>query len=200
MFGVANSRGPDGDYIVRLNRGFTCESIRGGLNRPSLCSVRSRTTSDESVWRRSFALVLRRRISGHSEVRACVSSHYGPVIWCVFLQFGATVCLGLFCVCTVSRLQFLGIRAAGVWIALLGGLLTVANGMGASLAAWTWFGPSWLNTVTCGWPVLSLICVGRTRVRNPHRTLHGRSVCGCGANTNEPEMAGCFRSCARGRW
>lgn len=69
-------------------------------------------------------------------------SHYGPVIWCVFLQFGATVCLGLFCVCTVSRLQFLGIRAAGVWVALLGGLLTVANGMGAGLAAWTMIRPA----------------------------------------------------------
>lgn len=67
--------------------------------------------------------------------------HRAPVIWCVFLQFGATVCLGLFCVCTVSRLHFLGIRAAGVWIALLGSLLTVANGMGAGLAAWTMIRP-----------------------------------------------------------
>lgn len=68
-------------------------------------------------------------------------SHHDPVVWCVFLQFGATVCLGLFCVCTVSRLQFLGIRAAGVWIALLGGLLTVANGMAAGLTAWTMIRP-----------------------------------------------------------
>ena len=68
-------------------------------------------------------------------------SHSEPVLLCVFLQFGATVCLGLFSVCTVSRLQFLGIRSAGLWIALLGGLLTVGNGMGASLAAWTMIRP-----------------------------------------------------------
>ncbi len=75
-------------------------------------------------------------------VLAYFQSHHDPVIWCVFLQFGATVCLGLFCVCTVSRLHFLGIRAAGVWIALLGGLLTVANGMVAGLAAWTMIRPN----------------------------------------------------------
>jgi hypothetical protein len=59
------------------------------------------------------------------------------VLTCVFLQTGATVCLGLFTAVVVSRLQFLGIRAAGVYIALFGGFLTVFDGMAASFAAWT---------------------------------------------------------------
>src|ERR1700723_793136 len=42
------------------------------------------------------------------------------VLACIFLQTGATVCLGLFTAVVVSRLQFLGVRAAGVTIALFG--------------------------------------------------------------------------------
>jgi len=39
-----------------------------------------------------------------------------------FLQFGAAVPLGIFTATVVSRLQFLGINVAGVFIALFGGL------------------------------------------------------------------------------
>jgi hypothetical protein len=63
------------------------------------------------------------------------------VLACIFLQMGATVCLGLFTAVAVSRLRFLGVRAAGVYIALLGGLLTVFNGMAAGFAIWTLLRP-----------------------------------------------------------
>jgi hypothetical protein len=69
-------------------------------------------------------------------------THAGPVLICVFLQFGATICLGLFCAAVVSRLRFLGVRSAGPWIALFGGFLTVFNGGAASLAVWTMIHPS----------------------------------------------------------
>lgn len=63
------------------------------------------------------------------------------VLACIFLQTGATVCLGLFTAVVVSRLHFLGVRAAGPWIALFGGFLCVFNGMAASFAVWTLIRP-----------------------------------------------------------
>ncbi len=69
-------------------------------------------------------------------------THHGAVLTCVFLQIGATICLGLFCTVTVSRLMFLGVNAAGPWIALLGGFLTVFNGLAAGFATWTLIHPS----------------------------------------------------------
>ncbi|WP_348261458.1 hypothetical protein P8935_16840 [Telmatobacter sp. DSM 110680] len=64
------------------------------------------------------------------------------VLACVFLQTGATVCLGLFTAVVVSRLQFLGVRAAGVAIALFGGFLCVFDSMAASFATWTLIRPA----------------------------------------------------------
>ena len=64
------------------------------------------------------------------------------VLMCIFLQTGATVCLGLFTAVVVSRLRFLGIRAAGAHIALFGGFLTVFNSMAASLTIWTLLRPA----------------------------------------------------------
>ena len=61
---------------------------------------------------------------------------------CIFLQTGANVCLGLFTAVAVSGLRFLGIRAAGVQIALFGGFLTVFNSMAAALAIWTLLRPA----------------------------------------------------------
>src|SRR5262245_21376956 len=56
---------------------------------------------------------------------------------CAFLQFGAAIPLGIFTASIVSRLQFLGARVAGVWIALFGGLATVVSMMAASVVLWT---------------------------------------------------------------
>ena len=73
-------------------------------------------------------------------------THAGPVLTCLFLQFGATIALGIFTASVVSRLQFLGVRSAGPWIALFGGFLTVFNGSAASLAVWTMIHPSVVQT------------------------------------------------------
>lgn len=64
------------------------------------------------------------------------------VLTCVFLQTGANVCLGLFTAVAVSRLRFLGIRAAGVTIALFGGFLTAFDSIVAGLATWTLLRPA----------------------------------------------------------
>ena len=55
---------------------------------------------------------------------------------CAFLQFGAAVPLGIFAVSAVSRLQSLRVRAAGVFIALFGGIATAVMMMAASSALW----------------------------------------------------------------
>lgn len=68
-------------------------------------------------------------------------THHTQVLTCIFLQFGATICLGLFTVVAVSQLRFLEVRSAGPWIALFGGLLTVFNGIAAGFTAWTMIHP-----------------------------------------------------------
>ena len=56
---------------------------------------------------------------------------------CAFLQFGAAVPLGIFTATVVSRLQFLGVRAAGASIALFGGFATALTMVGSSAALWS---------------------------------------------------------------
>lgn len=60
---------------------------------------------------------------------------------CLFLQLGAMVCLGLFTAAVVSRLHFLGSRAAGTYIALLGGFLVVADAFAGTMAGWAMIHP-----------------------------------------------------------
>jgi hypothetical protein len=54
-------------------------------------------------------------------------THPHAVLLCAFLQFGAAIPLGIFTATMVSRLQFLGVRAAGAHIALFGGLMAAFN-------------------------------------------------------------------------
>ena len=68
-------------------------------------------------------------------------THHAAVLTCVFLQLGATICLGLFSAAAVSRLRFLGVSTAGPWIALFGGFLTVFNGVAAGMIVWTMIHP-----------------------------------------------------------
>lgn len=68
-------------------------------------------------------------------------THAQQVLACLFLQSGATICLGLLTVNTVGLMRFLGVRSGGPWIALFGGLMTVINGFAASMAAWTLIRP-----------------------------------------------------------
>jgi hypothetical protein len=53
------------------------------------------------------------------------------------LHFGAAIPLGIFTASIVSRLQFLGVRAAGAWIALFGGFATAFTMLASSSILWT---------------------------------------------------------------
>ena len=84
--------------------------------------------------------------------------NYGVrVLFCIVLQFGAMVCLGIFTAAVVSRLHFLGARAAGTYIALLGGFLVVADAFAGSMAMWTMLRPGILHDPNL---VLALYYVG----------------------------------------
>jgi hypothetical protein len=69
-------------------------------------------------------------------IAAFFQARPGAVRLCAFLQFGAAVPLGIFTASIASRLQFLGSRAAGVSIALFGGITTTIMMMAASIALW----------------------------------------------------------------
>lgn len=69
-------------------------------------------------------------------------THHTAVLTCLFLQFGAIICFGLFSAVAVSRLQFLGVRSAGPWIALFGGFLTVFDALAGAFIGWTMIHPA----------------------------------------------------------
>jgi hypothetical protein len=72
--------------------------------------------------------------------------NYGTrVLFCIVLQFGAMVCLGIFTATVVSRLHFLGARAAGTYIALFGGFLVVTDAFAGTMAMWTMLRPAILH-------------------------------------------------------
>src|SRR5260370_21413423 len=75
-------------------------------------------------------------------------THALPVLMCAFLQFGATIALGIFTASVVSRLHFLGVRAAGPYIALFGGFATVFGGMAASSILWVMIPPGIAQAAT----------------------------------------------------
>lgn len=59
------------------------------------------------------------------------------VLATAFLHFGAAIPLGIFTATVVSRLQLLGVRAAGAFIALFGGLATAFTMIVSSSILWT---------------------------------------------------------------
>ena len=69
-------------------------------------------------------------------IAAYFRGHPHAVLMCAFLQFGAAIPLGIFTATMVSRLQFLGVRAAGPVIALFGGLMTAFNVAVSALMLW----------------------------------------------------------------
>ena len=69
-------------------------------------------------------------------VAAYFQGHASAALWCAFLQFSAAIPLGIFAASTVSRLQFLGVRAAGAFIALFGGLMTAFDIAACALIMW----------------------------------------------------------------
>ncbi len=62
--------------------------------------------------------------------------HATAALSCAFLQFGAVIPLGIYTATMVSRLQFLGVRAAGAHIALFGGFMTAFDMAASSLVLW----------------------------------------------------------------
>jgi hypothetical protein len=58
------------------------------------------------------------------------------VLMCAFLQFGSAIPLGIFTACIASRLQYLGVRAAGPSIAMFGGFLTAFDILSNSHILW----------------------------------------------------------------
>src|SRR6516165_11011429 len=58
------------------------------------------------------------------------------VLLCAALHFGAAIPLGIFTASVVSRLQFLGVRAAGASIALFGGFATAFTMLVSSSILW----------------------------------------------------------------
>jgi hypothetical protein len=56
---------------------------------------------------------------------------------CAFLQFGAMIPLGIFAAAIVSRLRFLGVKAAGTYIALFGGFSAAMIGIVGGSILWT---------------------------------------------------------------
>lgn len=67
---------------------------------------------------------------------AYFQQHSKAVLLCAFLQFGSAIPLGLFTATIVSRLQFLGVRAAGATMALWGGFAASFALTGCSMVLW----------------------------------------------------------------
>ena len=57
--------------------------------------------------------------------------------FCAFLQFGSAVPLGIFTAAIVSRLRFLGVKAAGAYIALFGGFGAAFATVCSATLIWT---------------------------------------------------------------
>jgi hypothetical protein len=70
-------------------------------------------------------------------ILAFFQARASAVLLCAALQFGAAIPLGIFTATIVSRLRFLGVRAAGTEIAFFGGLATALNMMASSSVLWT---------------------------------------------------------------
>src|SRR5450755_1978412 len=63
-------------------------------------------------------------------------NHSQNVLLCAFFQFAAAIPLGIFTATVVSRLQFLGNRAPGTYIAMFGGFMTAFNVACCALILW----------------------------------------------------------------
>lgn len=77
---------------------------------------------------------------GPSEPLPVISTFFlarpSAVLVCAALHFGAAIPLGIFTASVVSRLRFLGVRAAGTDIALFGGVATSLTLLTASSLLW----------------------------------------------------------------
>lgn len=69
-----------------------------------------------------------------ADVVSYFSTHTSAVLLCAFLQIGAAIPFGILAASMVSRLQFLGVKAAGAYIALFGGLMAAIDEMSSGAA------------------------------------------------------------------
>lgn len=76
---------------------------------------------------------------------AFFQQHSKAMSLCAFLQFGSAIPLGIFTATMVSRLQFLGVRAAGATIALYGGLAASFALTACSVVLWVMARPEIAN-------------------------------------------------------
>jgi hypothetical protein len=71
------------------------------------------------------------------DVVAFLNLRHNAAVFCAWMHFGSMIPLGVFTATIASRLEFLGVRAAGTKIALFGGYATAILTMAASLVLWT---------------------------------------------------------------
>lgn len=71
------------------------------------------------------------------EIAAYFRDNASRVSACAFLHFGAAIPLGIYTASMTSRLRFLGVRAAGVDIALFGGFTAALMVLLSAVAQWT---------------------------------------------------------------
>jgi hypothetical protein len=83
-------------------------------------------------------------VSG-GEIVGFFQTRSASVLTCSVLHFAAAICLGIFTASVVSRLHFLGVRAAGAHIALFGGLATAFNMTAGALVLWVMAYPGIAN-------------------------------------------------------
>ncbi len=71
-----------------------------------------------------------------AEAQRFFNSNPNALRWSAFLFFGSAVPLGIYTATVVSRLRFLGVRAAGTYIALFGGFAASAALAASALSSW----------------------------------------------------------------
>jgi hypothetical protein len=71
-----------------------------------------------------------------STMQAFFSARPHAVLLCAFFQFGAAIVLGIFTATIVNQMRFLGVRAAGVNIALFGGFATAFSIFASACTLW----------------------------------------------------------------
>src|ERR1700740_597064 len=70
-------------------------------------------------------------------ITAYFREHPHDALMCTFFQFLSAIPLGIFTVTVWTRLRWLGVKAAGPSIGLLGGLLTTMGMVVGCMVAWT---------------------------------------------------------------
>lgn len=81
-------------------------------------------------------------------IQAFFLARPAAALLCAFLHFGAAIPLGIFTATMVSQLRFLGVRAAGTYIALFGGLATVFDMLVSSSVLWAMAHPGIAHDAT----------------------------------------------------